>query len=174
VVQFASARATTSGAALIDTAYAQFNDSRITSREFKKGLVTYSGVVGYGNVSHYGGIGFTACIKKDCSPIDATRFRSVTVWLASPTVPKLRFRVLGPDKATGENGCYPIYMQEVSEDLAAYEIPLSAFTNEEYCGRGRARTMAQTLPAVVGFEIVDAAVRGKSTAFTVGAIDLNP
>ncbi|HYD39692.1 MAG TPA: serine/threonine-protein kinase [Anaeromyxobacter sp.] len=175
VVEFKSASAARSGAIVTDTIYSERSgDVHITDRDYEDGVVTYSGVVGRGRGSSWAGIGLSVYVKKDYAwSMDASVFRSLRIWLASSTVPQLRLRLLGTDMGTMRAGCYPMYVQPVTSELTAYEIPLSRFAPEPHCGP-KGRSVAETLPVLSGFEIVDNAITGAPTTFSVGAIHLEP
>jgi|GEM_PF-1924305 len=175
VVQFKSARSARSGAVVVDTIYSERSgDVRIDDRDYANGVLTYSGVVGRGRGSGWAGIGFSVYVKKDYTwSMDASAYRSLTIWLASSTVPQLRVRLLGTNMGTIQAGCYPVYVQPVTSDLTAYEIPLSRFAPEPHCGE-KARSVEETLRVLSGFEVVDNTITGSPTRFSVGAIHLDP
>lgn len=169
-VEFASATATKTGAELMETKYSERpDDAAITEKKFENGAVTWAGQVGFGKGSSWAGIGFFTFFKADKSPVDLSAAKSVTFRLASPTTRALRVRVAGADEKVRNMGCYPVHIQQVSAELKEYTIPLSRFAAESWCA-GNARTIQQTVPQAVGFEIVDLAIQKSPTSFTVGAI----
>jgi hypothetical protein len=85
----------------------------------------------------------------------------------------LRIRLQGPEQSVANSGCYPVVILPVSETMKTYRIALEDFAPESWCGT-KGRSAGDTLPRLVGFEIVDVAVQGKPTRFSVGSIALNP
>ncbi len=171
-VEFASASATKAGAPVEDTnSSEQPGDASITKKDFADGVVTYTGQVGMGKGSSYAGIGLWAPIANG-KTIDATKYKSVTFQLAS-TAGTLRLRLAGGDQAARGTGCYPVVMQDVTEKLTDYTIPLSKFKSEAWCGP-KAITVEQTLPILYGYEIADISVAKKPVTISVGSITLNP
>lgn len=169
-VEFASSAATKAGAALEDTNYSeQPGDASITRKEFADGVVTYSGQVGLGKGSGWAGIGFWVPVA-DGKTIDGTKFKTVTLKLAS-TAPALRLRLAGGDEAARKGGCYPVFMQNVTDKLTEYTIPLDQFQAEGWCGP-KAITVGNTMPTFYGFEIADIAVQKKPVTLSVGTITL--
>jgi hypothetical protein len=173
-VEFASAAATHSGGEVSDTRYSEKpDDAAITDRTFADGLVTFVGQVGMGKGSQWAGIGLGVTLQAGGKPIDARNYRSVTFKLASPTTSALRLRITGSEEAVRNAGCYPVYVQGVTKDATEYTIPLAKFAAESYCG-AQARSVEKTLGALQGFEVVDVAMKGAPTRFSVGTITLNP
>jgi hypothetical protein len=169
-VEFASAAATKAGGKLTDTKYSERpDDAAITDKKFENGVVTYVGQVGFGKGSNYAGIGFWAPIKADESPVDLTAAKSVVFHVASPTTRTLRLRIAGSEKEIRDAGCYPVFMQAVTAEVKEYTIPVSSFAAEGWCA-GKARTIKQTLPQVIGFEIADIAIQKSPTSLSVGTI----
>jgi hypothetical protein len=82
---------------------------------------------------------------------------------------------MGSDKATRDNGCYPVVVQKVTPELRDYAIPLSSFAPETYCG-AQGRSIAQTAPAVAAIEVSDPAISAaaRQVDFQVGRIELRP
>ncbi len=173
-VQFTGVKSTRSGADVGETTYSERSgDAAITDRQFADGVVTYSGQVGFGKNSRWAGIGLIVSILPGGKAIDASRFKTVTFRLASPTTRSLRLRLRGPDQGLIDAGCYPITLQRVSKDLKEYTIKLSDFDAEAFCG-ARGRSASKTLPELTGFEVADANMQGKPTSFSVGSITLGP
>jgi hypothetical protein len=169
-VEFASATATKSGAELTETKYSERpDDVALGDKKFENGVVTWSGQVGMGKGSTWAGIGLWAFIQGDRSPVDLGAAKAVTFRLASPTTRTLRVRIAGADEKIRNMGCYPVYSQAVTPELKEYTIPVSQFVAEGWCA-GNARTIKQTLPQVVGFEVVDLSIQKAPTSFSVGTI----
>ncbi|WP_341677070.1 hypothetical protein [Niveibacterium sp. SC-1] len=172
---FASATATEAGADVVDIVYSEKkDDAALTSKDFAGGVLTVNGQVGTGKGSQWAGVGVSMNVAKGEMPkIDASGYTSVTFRLASPTTGSLRLRIMGDEQAVRNAGCYPIFVQPVTDKLTEYTIKLEAFQPEGWCG-AQARRVAQTLPVFGGFEIVDVAMLKKPTRFSVGSITLNP
>ncbi len=172
-IEFASAEATKTGGAVIETNYSEKpGDAAVTARTFADGIVTYAGQVGFGKGSAWAGIGFSWSLGKDGEPLDATAYKTVTFRLAA-TTGVLRVRVVGNDKETRDNGCYPIFLQRVSPKVEEYTIPLSQFAAESWCG-AKARGPSDVLRALTGFEVASSDMTGKPITISAGAVTLNP
>ena len=174
VVVFTGPKSTRAGAAVGDTVYSErAEDAAITDHQFENGVVTYSGQVGFGKGSTWAGVGLNVDILPDGKPIDATRFKSVTFRLASPTTRSLRLRLIGNEPSVNQKGCYPTTLIRVTKDLKDYTFSFKDFDPETWCGSA-GRTAAKTIPGLIGFEIADINIQGKPTSFSVGTITLNP
>ncbi|HYD40588.1 MAG TPA: hypothetical protein VEB43_07145 [Anaeromyxobacter sp.] len=169
-LEFASATATKTGAELMETRYSERpDDAAITDKKFENGAVTWTGQVGFGKGSSWAGIGFFAFFHADKSPVDLSAAKAVKIRLASPTTRTLRVRVAGADEKIRNMGCYPVSMQQVTAEAKEYTIPISQFSPEGWCA-ANGRSIQQTLPQAVGFEIVDLAIQKSPTSFSVGTI----
>jgi len=173
-VEFASAEATKMGGLVGDTKYSEKpDDAAINKKEFADGVVTYSGQVGFGKGSQWAGIGMSVNIQPEGKPMNAKAYKSVTFKLASATTGALRLRIIGSEEKIRTAGCYPIYMQPVTKDLTEYTINVGKFAPESWCA-AQSRTADGTITELVGFEIVDIALKKAPTAFSIGSITLNP
>jgi hypothetical protein len=107
--------------------------------------------------------------------VDLSAQRTLHLQLASATATQLRVRVMGNDKATRDNGCYPVVVQKVTPELRDYAIPLAAFAPEAYCS-AQGRSMAATAAAVAAIEVSDPAISAalRPVDFQVGRIELRP
>jgi hypothetical protein len=102
--------------------------------------------------------------------------QTLHVELASATATQLRVRLVGQDKTTRDNGCYPVVVQNVTPELRDYAMELSRFAPEAYCG-AQGRSIAVTAPAVVAIEVSDPALTPgakRLVDFQVGRIELKP
>lgn len=172
-IEFATADTTREGGLVNQTTYSDRRDDvAVTGRTFANGVLTVSGQVGFGKGSQYGGMGPNWDIQPSAGPIDATRFKSVTFRLAS-TARKLRLRLVGSEREVREGGCYPIFVVDVSDQLRAYTIPLANFAPEGWCGK-KARHVRETLPSLIGFEIVSTEVANRPITISVGSTTLVP
>jgi len=174
-VEFADAKTTKAGAEVVDIVYSEKkDDAMLSKKDVANGVLTVEGQVGNGKGSQWAGVGVSMNADKgENAKMDATGYKSVTFRLASPTTGALRLRLLGDDQAVRNAGCYPIFVQPVTDKLTEYTIRLDAFQPEGWCG-AQARKVGQTLPVFGGFEVVDTAMLKKPTRFSVGAITLNP
>jgi hypothetical protein len=173
-IQFTGLRTTRSRGEIRDTNYSEKpGDAAITDKHYADGVLTYVGQVGLGFNSNYAGIGFAADILPGGAPIDAARFKTLTVRLSSSTAKALRLRIIGPEESTRSNGCYPIAEVKVSPELKEYTIKLGSFYSESYCG-SKGRSVKKTLSELTGFEVADIAVQSAPTAMSMGPITLNP
>lgn len=126
--------------------------------------------------STWAGIGFTAAAGADGKTLDLSQQRTLHLQLASATTTQLRVRLVGDDKATRDNGCYPVAVQNVTPELRDYAIPLSRFAPEAYCG-AQGRSVAATATAVAAIEVSDPALTPgtkRLVDFQVGRIELKP
>lgn len=134
-----------------------------------------TGTVGAGSGSAWGGIGLTAGSGPAGKTVDLSAQRTLHLQLASATATQLRVRVMGNDKATRDNGCYPVVVQKVTPELRDYVIPLSSFSPEAYC-TAQGRSIAHTASAVAAIEVSDPTLSAASRPvdFQVGRIELQP
>jgi hypothetical protein len=174
LVEFASETKTAQGGSINDVVYSEKkDDAKLDTKRVADGMLVINGQVGLGKASQWAGVGVGADVGETGKTIDASAYQSVTLKLASKTTKRLRLRLFGPDQATQMNGCYPVKYQDVTATATEYTIPFSAFAPEGYCG-GNGRSVAKTLPALAGFEVVDTAMSREATEFSIGEIRLNP
>jgi hypothetical protein len=124
--------------------------------------------------SSYAGLG--VLVGSPDRRIDASSYKAIRIRLRiTQSVGVLRIRLVGPDVATQQNGCYPVVLQAVTSQSTSYRIQLTRFAPEPHCG-SRGVNIAQTLPQLIGVEIVDAVppVRDRSVTFRVGTIAFQP
>jgi hypothetical protein len=174
-VEFASVDATQKGGRVFDTQYSEKpKDAEVLKKEFKNGVVSYTCMVGYSYGSAWAGVGLNVNMTAMASPIDARRFKSITIALASQATRTLRVRIIGADDKVRMNGCYPVFVQGVTDKLAQYTIPLTSFASESYCGNlGQNQAVPKTMGQLVGFEIADTTIHNEPSKFSVGTIRLN-
>jgi hypothetical protein len=174
VVVFTGPKSTRSGGEVGDTVYSERSeDAAITERAFASGVVTYTGQVGFGKGSTFAGIGLNVNIQAQAKPIDATRFKSVTFRLASPTTRSLRLRIIGSDVKISQQGCYPTTLIRIGPQMKEYTFGFKDFDPETWCG-ANGQPYQKVIPELAGFEIADISIQGKPTSFSVGTITLNP
>lgn len=166
---------TAQGGAISAFAYSEKpGDASLGKLAIANGVARVTGTVGARSGSTWGGIGLTAGSGPAGKTIDLSAQRTLHLQLASATATQLRVRVMGSDKATRDNGCYPVFVQPVTTELRDYSIDLSRFASESYCG-GNARSIAATSTAVAAVEVADPKVAGgkRDIDFQVGRITLS-
>ncbi len=151
-------------------------DAKMEKLSAANGVARVTGVVWPQLGSTWGGIGFTATAGGEGGSVDLSARRTLRLQLASATAQQLRVRVMGADKATRDNGCYPVVMLPVSAELREHAIPLAALAPEAYCG-ANGRSIAATAPAVTAIEVSDPTLTAgtrHAVDFSVGRIELLP
>jgi len=167
---------TAQGGAISAFAYSEKpGDATLGKLSIANGVARVTGAVGARSGSTWGGIGLTAGSGPAGKTSDLSAQGSLHLQLASATATQLRVRVMGNDKATRDNGCYPVVVQKVTPELRDYDIPLAYFAPETYCA-AQGRSIAQTAPAVSAIEVSDPAIAAASRPvdFQVGRIELRP
>ena len=159
-----SAEATVQGGALEAFAYSEKpGDAVLGQFVTGDGVARVTGVIGARSGSTWGGIALMAAGGPEGKTVDLSRQRTLHIQLASATATQLRVRVLGNDKATRDNGCYPVAVQSVTPELRDYTIALARFAPEAYCG-AQGRSVAATAPAVVASSVTRPSSRLNRTA----------
>lgn len=168
--------ATAQGGAIAAFAYSEKpGDATLGKLSVANGVARVTGTVGARSGSTWGGIGLTAGSGPAGKTSDLSTQGSLRLQLASATATQLRVRVMGNDKATRDNGCYPVVVQNVTPELREYDIALARFAPESYCA-AQGRSIAQTAPAVAAIEVTDPAISAtaRPVDFQVGRIELRP
>lgn len=126
------------------------------------------------NASAWSGLGVSVEAGSN-QPIDATSYKTLSIRLSALNASKLRLRLNGTDDKVKNSGCYPIFTQYVTPEERSYEIPLSKFMSDSYCGTN-AVDIAKTLQRLSAIEVADTSdpVRARSAQFTVASIALLP
>jgi hypothetical protein len=172
-VEFVAVDATQRGGRVFDTQYSEKpNDAQVLLKEYRNGVVAYTCMVGFSNGSAWAGVGLNVNMEASSAPMDARRYRSITLRLASQATRSLRIRLIGSNDRVRMGGCYPVYVQTVTDRLAEYTIPLAKFASEGWCG-AQSQTVPSTLDGLVGFEIADTTIHNEPSKFSVGRILLN-
>lgn len=169
-----SGETTVQGGAIEAFAYSEKpGDAILGSFATADGVARVSGTIGARNGSTWGGIALMSAGGADGKTIDLSKQRTLHIRLASASATQLRVRVIGNDKATRENGCYPVVVQKVTPELKDYAIPMSLFAPETYCA-AQGRTIVDTAPAVAAIEVSDATLSAapRPANFRVGRIEL--
>ena len=150
-------------------------DAKLDQVAVANGVARVTGSLWAQKGSTWGGLGFMSSPGAPGKTADLSAQRSLRIQLASSTASQLRLRVIGPDPATRDAGCYPVAVVPVSPDLREHTIPLSGFAPEGYCD-ARGKSIALTLPTVAGIEVSDPTLAGAKRAvdFQVGRIELRP
>jgi hypothetical protein len=165
---------TDQGASLDGFAYSEKpGDASFGNISVASGVARVTGVIWPQKGSTWGGIGFSVGAAGG-KAMDLSSYKTLSLQLAASAPGTLRIRVMGNEKATRDNGCYPVFVQPVTTELREYSIDLSRFASESYCG-GNARTIAATSTAVAGVEVADPKVAGgkRDIDFQVGRITLS-
>ena len=126
------------------------------------------------NASAWSGLGVSVEHGTN-QPVDASSYKTLSIRLSALHNSKLRLRLNGTDDKTKNNGCYPIFVQYVTPEERSYEIPLSKFASDSYCG-ANAVDVAKTLQRLSAIEVADTSdpARARSSQFTVASITLLP
>ncbi len=166
---------TDQGAALDGFAYSEKpGDASFGKVSVNDGVAVVTGVIWPQKGSTWGGIGLSVGAGDAAKTQDLSSYKTLTLQLAANAPGALRIRVVGNEKATRDNGCYPVYVQPVTTELREYSIDLGRFASEAYCG-SNARTIAATSTAVAVVEVADPKVAGgkRDITFQVGRITLS-
>jgi hypothetical protein len=126
--------------------------------------------------STWGGIALSTSLQRGGRALDAGSSRTLAISPASAGSGTLRVRLVGPDVALRDSGCYPVATVQVEPQLKEYAVPIAAFAPESYCGANAPAgpAAAARLSAV---EVADASVtpgRRRRVDFTVGTIRVLP
>jgi len=126
------------------------------------------------NASAWSGLGVSVEAGSN-QPVDATSYKTLSIRLSALHASKLRLRLNGTDDKIKNTGCYPIFMQYVTTEERSYEIPLSKFASDSYCG-ANAVEVAKTLQRLSAIEVADTSdpVRARNAQFTIASITLLP
>lgn len=140
------------------------------------GSARATGVIEPRHGSTWGGIALSTSLQRGGRSVDAASARLLVIALASTGSGTLRVRLVGPNSALRDSGCYPVATVHVEPQLKEYTVPIASFTPESYCGANAPAGVAAaaTLTAV---EVADAAVapgRRRQVDFTVGTIRVLP
>lgn len=161
---------TEQGGNLEGYAYAEKPGDAVFSRvQVVDGVASTSGVIWPQKGSTWGGVALNVTARPGKS-VDVSAYKTVTLQLAS-SAPSLRIRLMGTDRATRDNGCYPVVVQPVTRELREYRIDLSRFASEDFCG-SRAPGIPATTAALAAVEVADPSVSGgkRDVEFRVGRI----
>lgn len=151
-------------------------DVAINPVSFSSGAARATGVIDPRRGSTWGGIALSTTLTRGGRATDAGSARTLAIALASTGSDTLRVRLIGPNAALRDSGCYPIATVHVEAGLKEYSVPIASFAPESFCDANAPMggAMASALTAV---EVADAAVvpgRKRQVDFTVGVIRLLP
>lgn len=171
---FATAKYTKQGGAVKQQAYSQRPGDAFFLQKpaVADGMLELTGQLGSGKGSSWATLGAVWDVQPRGMPFNASKFRNVTVRLAS-TTRFLRLRMVGDDKAVAETGCYPVYQQEVTEVPTDYTIPLSKFALEPQCA-ATGREIGETLPRLMGIEVTSTRITERPIKIWIGPTTLRP
>lgn len=171
--EFATADFTRQGGAVNVTKYSERDgDVTLKGKAVADGVLTVHGQVGLGQGSTWAGLGPNWDLQADSRPLDASKFKFVTFRIAASTR-SVRLRLVGAERETQRNGCYPVYVLEVNDQMKEYNIPISKFEPERWCG-SRGRDPRETLPRLTGFEVVSTNVSQLPLTLSIGRTTLIP
>lgn len=126
--------------------------------------------------STWGGIALATSLQRGGRALDAGSGRLLAIALASTGSNTLRVRLVGPNAALRDSGCYPIATVRVEPQLKEYAVPIASFAPESFCG-ANAPAGPAAAAALVAVEVADASVtpgRRRQVDFTVGTIRVLP
>lgn len=176
IVTFVNTSVTTQGGPVDSFSYSENpGDARKGIMSVANGVIRVIGKLGTSKGSTWGGIGLFVGTAADEKTIDFAGKKNLRFQLSSAAASTLRLRILGPDKTTWKNGCYPVARVNVRPELTSYTVPLSAFAPEDYCG-ANGRSIGSVVGAVVAVEIVETvgASNVSYVDFSVGSVELLP
>ncbi|MEO5689236.1 MAG: hypothetical protein ABIR54_17905 [Burkholderiaceae bacterium] len=151
-------------------------DVALNPVSFSSGTARATGAIDPRHGSTWGGIALTTSLSRGGRALDAKSVRTLAISLASPVSEMLRVRLVGPNAAFRDSGCYPVAMVRVVPDLKEYAIPIASFAPESYCGPNAPAGPAAAA-ALTAVEVADAAVtpgRRRQVDFTIGVIRVMP
>lgn len=176
IVSFSSTTTTAQGGSVDAFSYSEKpGDATLGNLSVANGAARVTGKLGAEKGSTWGGIGLIAGTAAGDKSINIAGKDSLRIKLASATASTLRVRIMGTDKVTRDNGCYPVAVQKVSAELREYSIALSSFGPEAYCG-AMGRSMSAVAGTVAAIEVSAPTVPTKPSTvdFTVGSVELQP
>jgi len=140
------------------------------------GAVRATGVIEPRHGSTWGGIALSTSLQRGGRALDASSSRTLAISLASAGSGTLRVRLVGPNVALRDSGCYPIATVHVEPQLKEYAVPIASFAPESFCGANAPAGVA-TAATLSAVEVADATVtpgRRRQVDFTVGTIRVLP
>jgi hypothetical protein len=170
---FKTTEQTTQGGPISRVAYAErAGDASVSGLSIVDGDLLVKGQFLAAGRSAFAGVGVLTSAAS--GPINASVYKVLRIRLsAAAGVSALRVRLVGTDAAAQLSGCYPVVQQAVTPQAQTYDIPLSRFAPESFCGN-RGVSAAQTLQQLDAVEVVDAVspARPRAVQFSVGTISL--
>jgi hypothetical protein len=151
-------------------------DVAINPASFSSGAARVTGAIEPRHGSTWGGIALSTSLLRGSRVVDLASARTLAISLASTGSDTLRVRLVGPNVALRDSGCYPVAVVRVVPELKEYAVPIASFVPEPYCSASAPSggLVAATLTSV---EVADAAVtpgRRRQVDFTVGVIRATP
>ena len=151
-------------------------DVAIDPVSYASGTVRATGIIDPRHGSTWGGVALTTSLVRGGRTLDAGSARTVGISLSSAGSDTLRVRLVGPNTALRDNGCYPVAVVRVDAQLKEYTVPIAAFVPESYCAAS-APAGPVVAAALTAVEVADAALspgRRRQVDFTVGVIRVLP
>jgi hypothetical protein len=143
---------------------------------FSSGTVRATGLIEPRHGSTWGGIALTTSLSRGGRTLDASSARALAISLASTGSGQLRVRLVGPNTAVRDSGCYPVAIVRVAPELKEYTVPIASFAPESFCA-SNAPAGVTTAAALTAVEVADAVVTPglrRQVDFTVGVIRVIP
>jgi len=140
------------------------------------GTARATGTIDPRHGSTWGGIALSTALQRGGRALDAGSGRLLAITLASTGSNTLRVRLVGPNAALRDSGCYPVATLHVEPQLKEYTLPIASFAPESYCG-ANAPAGTAAAAALAAVEVADASVtpgHRRQVDFTVGTIRVLP
>ena len=151
-------------------------DVAIDPVAYASGTARATGTIEPRHRSTWGGIALSTSLQRGGRALDAASGRLLAITLASAGSGTLRVRLVGPNNALRDSGCYPVATVRVDPQLKEYTLPIASFAPESYCGANAPGGTAAAA-ALTAIEVADASVtpgRRRQVDFTVGSIRVLP
>jgi hypothetical protein len=151
-------------------------DVTLNPVSFSSGTVRATGLIEPRHGSTWGGIALTTSLSRGSRTLDASSARMLAISLASTGSGQLRVRLVGPNTAVRDSGCYPVAIVRVVPELKDYTVPIASFAPESFCA-SNAPSGVTTAAALTAVEVADAVVTPgvkRQVDFTVGVIRMLP
>jgi len=140
------------------------------------GTARVTGVIEPRHGSTWGGIAITTAFARNNRTIEVSTQRALLLTLSAANPSVLRVRLVGPNAAVRDSGCYPVTNVRVTPEPREYALPIAAFAPETYCPAGSPDGPAAAA-SLLAVEVADALVqpgRRRAVDFSVGTIRVTP
>lgn len=151
-------------------------DVSLNPVNFSSGTVRATGLIDPRHGSTWGGIALTTSLLRGSRTLDASSAGMLAISLASTGSGQLRVRLVGPNTAVRDSGCYPVAIIRVVPELKEYTVPIASFAPESFCA-SNAPVGVTAAAALTAVEVADAVVtpgQRRQVDFTVGVIRVIP